>query len=189
MIQAFDFFIHNVNRDSAAERQGRHAGHRRIQIAEVSLPRGTRREREFEKPLSGLFAESDAVACLLSDLVEFKLQVGLDVLGTRPEPRQRERPKVDAGQQVFAEATLSHGSEQVAVRSCNQLKIAVALAIRSKRKKRLFFERAEQHSLLVRSKLANFVEKQYTGVSGSEQTGAIFQCSGESAFCVTEESR
>src|SRR5947207_14515227 len=139
MIQAFDFFIHNVNRNSAAERKGRHAGHRRIQIAEVSLPRGARGERELEKPLSRLFAECDAVACLLSVLIEFELQVGLDVLGTRPEPRQRERPKVYAGQQVFAEATLSHGSEQVAVRSGDQLKIAVALAVRSEWKKRLFF--------------------------------------------------
>src|SRR6266700_3184359 len=139
MIQAFDLIIHNVNRDSAAERKGRHAGHRRIQIAEVSLPRGAWGEREFEKPLSGLFAESDAVACLLSDLVELELQVGLDVLGTCPEPRQRERPKVDAGQQVFAEATFSNGSEQVAVRPGDQLKIAVALAVRSEWKKRLFF--------------------------------------------------
>ena len=80
MIQAFDFFIHNLNRDSAAERKGRHASHRGIQIAEVALPRGARREREFEKPLSRLFAERDAVACLLSVLVEFELQVGLDVL-------------------------------------------------------------------------------------------------------------
>ena len=43
--------------------------------------------------------------------------------------------------------------------------------------------------MLVRSKLADFVKKQYAGVSGSEQTGAIFQCSGESGLCVAEESR
>ena len=65
----------------------------------------------------------------------------------------------------------------------------MALAIRSKRKKRLFFQRAEQHRLFVRSKLADFVEKQYAGVSRSKQTGAILQRSGESAFRVAEESR
>src|SRR5207244_12042551 len=97
MIQAFDFFIHNLNRDSAAERKGRHASHRGIQIAEISLPRGACGERELEKSLSRLFAEGDAVACLPSVLVELELQVRLDVLGTCPEPRQRERPKVDAG--------------------------------------------------------------------------------------------
>ena len=81
MIQAFDFFIHNVNRDSAAKGKSRHACHRRIQIAEVSLPRGAWGQRELQKALSRFFAERDAIAGLLSILIEFELQVWFDVLG------------------------------------------------------------------------------------------------------------
>ena len=46
--------------------------------------------------------------------------------------------KVDASQQVFAEAALSHGSEQVAARSADQLKIVVALAIGSNPAQKFF---------------------------------------------------
>ena len=88
MGQASDFFVHNLNGDSAAEGKGRHARYGCIQVAEVSLPHGAWGERKVEKPLPCLLAECDAVTCLLCVLVEFELQVGLDVLRPRQEPRQ-----------------------------------------------------------------------------------------------------
>ena len=182
MIQAFDFFIHNVNGDAAAERKRRHAGHRRIEIAEVSLPRGAWGERELEKPLSRFFAEGDAVAGLLSELVELELEVGLDVLGSRSEARQREGPEVDAGQQVFAEAAVANGAEQVAVRAGDQLKVAVALAIRPERKKR--FSSSARSSIACSSGPSSPISSRNSTPPSAvaQQARAILERAGEGAL-------
>ena len=75
--------------------------------------------------------------------------VGLDVFATVGECGQWVIPDVDAGEQVFTEASGTDFVAQVAVGAGDELEVAFNFAVAADRIKVFFFNGFEQHGLLV----------------------------------------
>src|SRR5207253_2239754 len=80
---------------------------------------------------------------------------------------ERERPQVDAREEVVAEAPVGRGGLQVAVRAGDQMEVARNLAVGAEGQEALLLERAQEHRLLVAAHLADLVEEQHPAVRGA----------------------
>src|SRR5262245_49776172 len=124
-------------------------------------------------PLRRAYSLSNGALVTFSREARARFQVRLDVFRAFAEARQPESPQVDARQQVFAESPLANHGGQIAVGSGDQLKFASHFAVAAKRKERLLFERAQEHSLLVSSHLADLVQKEHAPRGRAQQSGPV----------------
>src|SRR5262249_52035520 len=137
-----------VDGDPAGRGQRAESRDDRIQIPEVAWPTSVRAGGKGQELFPRFLAERDRRARTPPELVEFVVEVRLDVLAAVDERRQAERPQIDAREQVLAKSSFFHRLGQVAVRAGNQLKVAGGLAVASKREKPLLLQCAKKHRLL-----------------------------------------
>ena len=108
----------------------------------------------------------------IGDGGELVIEVGLDILVPIAQPRQRERPQVDAREEILAEAPAATRVAEIAIRAGDQLEVARDLAIRAERKELLLLDRAKEHRLFVGAELADLVEKEHAAVGRAQQARA-----------------
>src|SRR5688572_6956988 len=151
------FGLHLIDSDASARRQRTKSGDHCVQIPEVARPTRVRARRKRKELFSRFFAERDRRTRTAPELLEFVVDVRLDVLAAIDKGRKAKRPQVDAGEQVLAKPAVLHSLGEVAVRAGDQLKVAGSLAIAAQRQKPLLLERAEKHRLLIEPQFSDFV--------------------------------
>src|ERR1017187_6588996 len=132
-LEPVDLFVHRLNRDSTTRGERSHPRNSRIEVAKVALPNSGRRKGEIKEPTSCLADERDPRTRSFGILIQFEFEIGFQVLVPISQSWQGESPQVDSGQKVFAKAAILDGIQQVAVRSGDQLKVAVRFTIRAER--------------------------------------------------------
>src|SRR5690606_26099272 len=99
------------------------------EVPEVARPARAGRRGEGEEELARLRVEGHLTPEPSAGALQLVGEVRLDVLGAIAERRERERPEVDAGEEVFPEAPRAHGGAQVPVRAGDQLEVAGDLRV------------------------------------------------------------
>src|SRR5262245_10313520 len=125
----------------------------------------------------------------MGELVELVVQVRLDVLVTRLQTWQSKGPEVDSRKEVFTEAAGGDIGGQIAVRSRDQLKIALNLLVRANGKENMILEAPEQDRLLIDSEFADLVQEEHATIRGPEVAGPVTRCAGEGAAHMPEQRR
>lgn len=119
-------------------------------------------------------------------LVEFVIEIWINILLTIFEWRKLKGPEVDSRKEVFAErpvASLSCRSRLVPAMSWKVL----VIFIRTKRQKAFFFEGTKEHGLFIKAKLADFIEEKDALVGSAEEAGAVRGRAGVRTLLVAEE--
>ena len=174
-------------RDAAAFGQGGQAGDAGGQIAEVAAPGGFFALGKAQKGAARFGVKARHAALLAGVQGQQVVDVGFDVFGPRGQARQVVSPEVDARKKVFAKAPGGHFAPQVAAGAGNELEVAAHFAVAAQWVEALFLDGFEQHGLLVRPQLADFVQKQHAAIGAFEQAGAVAGRAGEGAFFVAEQ--
>ena len=157
VLSRFDFLLHSVDRDSAANRKGRDAAYRSIQVAELPFhrPPGRAQIRNFCR---ALFGERDAIASLLSERsvrTGDRARCPRDVSGA---PAARKVQKSMRCQQILAELPVSQAATGRG--SCRRsTESRVAFAVRSERKKLLPPSARSSIACSSKNRVPNFVEE------------------------------
>ncbi len=102
--QPLDLLGDDLLGDASAGRERGHPGDGGAEVPEVAGPDRIRRGRERDEALACLTAHRDEARPAGGRFAKLVIEVGLDVFGPLAQARQLERPQVDAGQQVVAEA-------------------------------------------------------------------------------------
>ena len=149
-----------------------------------------RRAGELQVREPGVGGEADHAAHRRGKAGQFKLHVGLDVLGPLGQAGQPEGPDVDAGQQVLAEGGPPRLSgREVAVGAADEVEVADHLAVSAHGQEAAVLDGAQQHGLFIGAELTDLIEEEHAAVGRFEQTGAIGGGAGEGALAVAEQGR
>ena len=182
-----DFVLYDVFGDASAVGERGHAHDHRVEIAEVAVPRRRGGERELEEAGACLLAERHVLVRTLRILQELVVEVRLDVFAAFGESGHLEAPEVDAGEEVAAELATRHVVHEIAVRTADELEVAVFVLGGAEGAVVLLLDCLEKHRLGLHRQLADFIEEDDAAVGLLEETGVVGAGAGEGSLPVSEE--
>ena len=122
----------------------------------------------------------------LREPLQLVVDVGRDVFAPIGESREPEAPEVDARQEVLTELCRV---VEVAVRSADELEVAVLVLRGAERTEALFLDGLEQHRLRLKGQFADLVQEHDAAVGFFEKAVVVRARAGIRAFLVSEERR
>src|SRR5258708_32535615 len=132
-----NFRLDLIDGDPSCRSQRAESGNDGVQVPEVARTTRVRARGKHQELLPRFFTEGDCRTRTSPELLEFVVDVPLDVLATIDQSRQAERPQIDAREEVFAAPAVLHRVGEVALRAGDQFKVAGGLAIAAQRQELL----------------------------------------------------